>query len=231
MKKMVCDWGMFVVDVEDLMKYIKSSIKDESVTVTLEEGGYCISISSEETNRALESFYSLQYDLEALYGVSANERAVHVDGSNDLFSIDLKLNLCVFLLGSEGIYGSLLDRIDTYKIKSSLSKKAISEGVGKALVDILKDTDLSCNLEDIMSSLNCYKPLKVKDCSNKFLCPVGIECGSEDVVNMLLEELDSVYYNSGGDDMKIQLGCHVGYFGKVEKGVTEIMTYILVEIV
>ena len=48
---------------------------------------------------------------------------------------------------------------------------------------------------------------------------------------MLLKELDSAYCNSGGDSIKTQLGCHVGYFGNIRNNNYEVMVYLLVKII
>lgn len=232
-KKVVCEWGAFLIDIDDLLAFLRKSIPDERVDISLSEDDYSICISSEELDLAIDCFDDISESLEDNYGLLGNERSIYTkqgDRGYTLYEIILKLDLCSFIKSKEGVYGYSLNSHNPYKLGSDVSKNVIMNEVGKRLINILKDTDLSCSLDDIKGSMNCYKPLKIKGSKSKYLCPIGIDCVSDDVVDIFVEELDACMNDNDGDNIRYQLNNYVGYFGKKTKNGIEVMLYILIEV-
>lgn len=231
-KQTVCEWGISVIDVEKVLNYLKSENTDSRISIVLEENNN-ITISSEVPNLALEFFDSIEDGFVYDFNVGSSESSIQISKLDDLYQIDVLLENCDLIKFKNGeLSGTMIKTKYLYKLDGGMSKSVLTNNVAKELVKICKDSDLACSVEYMVSSINCYRPLKVKGFNNRYVCEIGVECSSEEVAEVFIDTLNEVAY---GDYeyrtyLTEQLISNIGFLGKKLNNGIEVSLFVVVEI-
>lgn len=228
-------FGIHVVDADKLLGFLKEHNNNPNLEIYFNEDRNIV-IESEETNLACDFYRNLESDINYEFAGDIEGSDLGVDLSNDLYSVDFNLENIPLARYKDGTFKGTLEDLayHSYKLKTLKSFRKVD--VANRICDILNSYELddgsylNFKVDDILSNLIIYKPLKSLNVKDMYVVKVGLICGSLEDIELIIEAFEEASSEGSSDSLRTNLTDNLGTFAVKCKDGLELSMFVPITI-